>query len=310
MKFRRSIRWISIGLCATLVFGEAAVREAGLVDFPIYAVDNEIGYIPKPNQHGCFLNSRCWVFNDRSMGTATAWNPRLHPNVLLIGNSIVMGGSPYDQHDKLGELVQQKLGAAYSIWPIAAGGWSNVNEAVYLERHPEVLQETQFFVWEFMTGGVSQLSTWAGEYVWPQERPHWALWYALRRYALPRLFNFNMNELPPQGALNPVNLAKFEATLAKISQATGRMQPGILFLYPSKAQLQTARQGREWLPERQELQRLSHRYGLKLLDVSTYPEWTEAQYREGTHPTVAGNRVLAEILSAAIKDCLQHEPTH
>jgi hypothetical protein len=108
MKLRRSIRWISIALLAALVFGEVAVREAGMVDFPIYAVDDEIGYIPKPNQHGCFLNKRCWAFNDRSMGTTTAWNPTLHPNVLFIGNSIVMGGNPYDQHDKLGPLVQQQ----------------------------------------------------------------------------------------------------------------------------------------------------------------------------------------------------------
>jgi hypothetical protein len=310
MNIRRSISWISIALIATVVIGEAAVREAGLVDIPIYAVDGEIGYIPQPNQHGCFLNKRCWVFNDRSMGTATAWNPDAHPNILLIGNSIVMGGNPYDQHDKLGPLVQQQVGTDYSVWPIAAGGWTNVNETVYLERHPEVLKRAQFFVWEFMTGGESQLAAWGGDYVWPHEHPKWALCYVLRRYALPHFFNLNMNELPPQGAIDRVNLSKFEATLAQIAQATGRKQPGILFLYPSKVQLQTARQGREWLPERPELERLSRRYALKLVDISTYPEWTEAQYREGTHPTVAGNRMLADILSAAIKDSLQQEPTH
>ena len=132
----------------------------------------------------------------------------------------------------------------------------------------------------------------------------------LRRYVLPRFLNFNMNELPPQGTINPLNLAKFDATLAQISQATGRMHPGILFLYPSEDQLKTARQGREWLPERQELERLSRRYGLKLVDISSNPEWSEAQYRDGIHPTVEGNRVLADILSAAFIDSLQQEPAH
>ena len=115
MKIRRSIRLILIGLLATLMIGEAAVREAGMVDFPNYAVDAEIGYIPRPNQHGCFLNRLCRVLNDRSMGTAAAWNPGPHPNVLLIGNSIVMGGDHYDQHDRLGPLVQQKVGPDYSV---------------------------------------------------------------------------------------------------------------------------------------------------------------------------------------------------
>jgi hypothetical protein len=108
---------------------------------------------------------------------------------------------------------------------------------VYLERHPEVLQQTKFFVWEFMTGGESQLSTWRGEYVWHQERPKLALWYVLRRYALPYFFPFKINELPPQGTINPVELAKFEVTPAQLSQATGRTQPGILFLYPSEVRI-------------------------------------------------------------------------
>jgi len=109
-----------------------------------------------------------------------------------------------------------------------------------------------------------------------------------------------MNELPPAGAPNAVNLARFEATLANLSKATGRVQPGILFLYPRREQLQMAHDGLEWLPERQVLERLSEKYGLKLVDMSTYPAWTAEMYREGTHPTVAGNRVLADILSAAI----------
>ena len=190
------------------------------------------------------------------MGTATAWNPDAHPNILLIGNSIVMGGNPYDQHDKLGPLVQQQVGTDYSVWPIAAGGWTNVNETVYLERHPEVLQRTQFFVWEFMAGGESQLATSGGDYVWPHAHPKSALWYVLRRYVLPHFFNFNMNELPPQGAINRANLAKFEATLAQVSQATGRMQPGILFLYPVRLSSRPRVEGREWLPERPELERI------------------------------------------------------
>jgi hypothetical protein len=310
MKFRRLIKPIAIGLLAILVIGEVAVRLAGMVDFPLYDVDNEIGYIPKPSQHGRFLNIHRWVFNDLSMGIGTAWEPNLHPNILLVGNSIVVGGNPTDQKDKLVPLLQRELGTDYSVWPIAAGGWTNVNESVYLRRHPEVLTHARFFIWEFMQGGLSKLNTWDGEYVLPKKRPLWALWYVFRRYGLPRVINLNTNALPPQAAINSESLVNFEAKLAELSQATGRMHTGVLFLYPTQPQLRAARLGHEWLPEYPELERLSHKYGLKIINVSKYPEWTEAQHRDGVHPTVQGNAILAKILSAAILDSLREEPLH
>jgi hypothetical protein len=311
MKFNRLIKPLALGLLMTVLIGEIAVRIVGLVDFPTYAVvDDQIGYIPRPTQKGCFLIDHCWAFNDLSMDTAVAWNPERHPNVLLIGNSVVMGGNPYDQRDKLPALLQQKLGTDYSLWPIAVGGWTNVNELVYLQRHTEVLAHAKFFVWEFMSGGLSQASPWLGEYVFPTTRPICALCYVIRRYLLPRFVTLNMDSLPPQGTINPASLAKFEETLAEISRIEGRKQPGILFLYPNNAELQTARHGREWLTERAELERLSRQYDLKLLDLSTYPEWTPLQYRDGTHPTVQGNMVLAAILSAAIRDSVNQEPLH
>lgn len=101
---------------------ELVVRLSGVLDFPLYAVDPEIGFVPKPNQSGKFLNKNAWVFNDRSMGTDTAWSPSGKPDILLIGNSIVMGGNPYDQSEKLGPLLQKKLAGKVAVWPIAAGG--------------------------------------------------------------------------------------------------------------------------------------------------------------------------------------------
>jgi hypothetical protein len=296
MKLKTSLRWLLIAGVAVCIAAESSLRLVGAVDFPIYDVDDAIGYIPKPNQHGCFLNRRCWIFNDHSMGTAATWDPTLHPSVLLIGNSIVMGGNPYDQPQKLGPLVQRELGPDYSVWPIAAGGWTNLNESEYLARHPEVLRPDTFFVWEFMAGGLSQLSQWRGQYVFPSGHPICALWYVFRRYALGRIFNLDPDELPPRGAPASGNLARFEQQLAQMSSVSGRKNPGILLLYPGKEQLRLARAGQEWLPERQALEALSRSYGLRIVDVSRNPEWTEALYREDWHPTARGNSVLAHII--------------
>lgn len=290
-----------------LAMTELAVRLSGIVNLPIYNVDDEIGYIPKPSQAGSFLHVHDWVFNDRSMGVASQWNPRKRPNILLIGNSIIMGGNPYDQKDKLGPLLQKSIGDSYSVWPIAAGGWTNVNETVYLKRNPDVAASPRFFVWEYMTGGLSTLSTWHGDLVWPREHPVWASKYAFQRYVMPHLFPAKApSELPPVGAVNPTLRANFETAVAFLSHATGSKRPGVIFLYPGKAQYLEARQGREWLPERAAVEGIASANGLALVDIAKQPEWNETLYRpDGTHPTVEGNVVLAKILTAAIKQSLK-----
>jgi hypothetical protein len=298
----RFIKRCIVGFLASVVVIEIALRVAGLVDFPVYQVDDGIGYVIRPNQSGAFLRTHSWVFNDRSMGTAAMWDPTKRPDLLMIGNSIVMGGNPYAQSDKLGALVQRQLGDRVAVWPIAVGGWTEVNETVYLERNPDVASTAGFFVWVVLRGGLSQLAPWRGDYVFPRERPLSATWYVLRRYVVSRFISFNMSELPPQGALTAENLNKFEAMIARLSEAASRPVAGILVLYPGEADLTAARRGNEWLPERAELERIAETYGLRILDLSKRHEWNSAQYRDGTHPTVEGNRLLANIIASTVSE--------
>jgi hypothetical protein len=305
MKFFRCLTLSLLGLGLAIGMVEVGVRFAGLVDFPTYTVDNEIGYIIKPNQSGSFLEKNRWAFNDKSMGTSSAWSPTNHVNVLLIGNSIIMGGNPYDQPDKVGPQIQQILGESYAIWPIAVGGWSNVNETIYLERNEDVVRAADFFVWEYMDGGLSGLSTWRNDYVWPRERPIWAGWYVFRRYVLPHLISTNMNELPPEGSVNPNYLKNFEAIVATLANKSPKQTHGIIFFYPSKAEYLNAKKGGDWLEDREDFEKISQQYGIKLIDISQQPDWNESLYRpDGTHLTVEGNSVLAHILSSAITNAL------
>lgn len=295
-------------LCAAglLLALEIGVRLTGALDSPTYALDSSIGYIVKPNQSGKFLRKNSWVFNDRCMGTYSPWKPEGRPNILLIGNSIVMGGNHYEQKDKLGPLIQQDLGDMFSVWPIGVGGWNVPNEAAYLERNPDVSNSATFFVWEYMTGGLSGLSRWCGDYVFPRQRPTVASWYVFRRYVLRRL----VPDTNPTSAISPEASSRFAAAMAQLAAATRRTTPGILLLYPSKEEYLTAKRGGEWLPERPELVRIARFYGVELLDISQSPEWNENFYREGTHPTPQGNAVLGHILSVAIERVLSCEREH
>jgi hypothetical protein len=293
-------RKVFFGVLAALVITELAVRVSGLIDFPVYSVDNEIGYIPEPNQTGTFLHRNSWMFNDKSMGTAKPWNPNAQPNVLLIGNSVVMGGNPYDQKDKLGPLLQADIGSGFTVWPIAAGGWTNVNETVYLDRNPDVASSSGFFIWEYMYGGLSYLSEWPGEYAFPKSKPLWASWYVLRHYLL---FYFlpPATEAPLISSPNLTNLTSFKAAVAKLRHSSALKGGGLIFLYPTRAHYLQAAKGEEWLPERAELFQIAAENGLQIIDIASAPEWNETLYRkDGMHPSVQGNAVLAAILARAM----------
>jgi hypothetical protein len=285
-----------------LACSEIGIRVSGVTDFPTYQVADGIEYIPTPNQHGAFLHKNAWVFNDRSMGTEKPWNPAARPNILLIGNSIVMGGNPYDQKDKLGALLQNAVGSSYAVWPIAAGGWTNVNETMYLHHNPDVARTADYFLWEYMSGGLSGPTPWQGEYVFPKARPAWAGWYVLRRYVMPRVFGANINELPQTGPLSAAELGNFRAAVATLERAKHH---GLLFLYPKKAEYLLALQGKEWLPERPEIERIAREYDLRIIDISQAKEWNAALYRDdGVHPLAQGNAVLAGILGKALNEAI------
>jgi len=81
-----------------------------------------------PNQHGWFRNHDAWFFNNRHMENISNWSPEIHPNLLLIGNSIVLGGDTFKPEDRLWPLLEKDLGGRYTVWPVAANTWTNVNE--------------------------------------------------------------------------------------------------------------------------------------------------------------------------------------
>lgn len=163
---------IGVFIILTLFMGlETYLHLAGFGSYPIYLLDGQIKYIPASNQSGVFLNRNHWFFNDRHMGNSDNWTPDKHPDVLLLGNSIVLGGNPYDHNEKLGPLLQNALGDKYSVWSAAAGGWTNINEMAYLDQNKDVAQNADIVVIEYMAGGLSIASPWPGYYVFPDHRP-------------------------------------------------------------------------------------------------------------------------------------------
>jgi hypothetical protein len=302
-------RWAKLfgSIVILAVIGEISVRGCGIVDFPLYDVGKDISYVTRPNQNGAFLWRNDWHFNDRGMPIARNWDRGLHPDLLLIGNSIVMGGNPYRQKDKLTSQLQRLLGDRLTVWPMAVGGWNQANEAAYLARNPDVVENADYFAWEFMRGSLHGLTPWAGEYVFPTHRPFLAGWYVVRRYLIPRILpSFAASELPIFGGPQAESVHQFDEALANLAGGGHRKRKGLIWLYPTAEELAVARAGGEWLPERAQVEALANRYGLKVVDVATFQTWNRSMYSSGgVHPTVEGTGIIASILNDALRNVAQ-----
>ena len=294
----RSLVFICVSICAILILVEVVSRAAGFGSFPVYDLDKNMKYIPAANQQGYFLNRNTWFFNNRHMGNAEDWTAVKHPNVLLVGNSIVLGGDPYKHEEKLGPLLEKALGDPYIVWSAAAGAWSELNEMAYLEQNSDVLKNADVVILEYMPGGLSSITAWPGYYVFPDHKPLILTSYLFEKYVMRGLLGKRATEagpLPPSGETNEVHLRRFKALVSSIA-ASHKL---VIFLYPTRAELEDKEKR---LAAFSPVQGVCEERRLMCVDLSIEKAWTVESYKpDGVHPTPAANAILATILADALK---------
>lgn len=301
----KRVRRVLIGLGLTvlvlLLAAEVALRYAGWVDFPLYSRDPRFGYFPAPQQSGHFRNRKHWVFNDQGLGVAAAWQPSDRADILLVGNSIVSGGNAYDQPEKLAPRLQVKLGEHCAVWPVASGAWTTVNAVRYLEAHPDLVAKSDFFIWEFMSHQMDHANPWVTELRHPTRRPVWALGYVLRKLVSER-FGVSNEPVAEPATNTGKNYDDFERLVQQLAPASRQSPRGIILAYPTLTQWRLSREGRDWLPDRQRLERLAKTHDLLLLDLAKLPAWTEEVYWDQVHLSPFGNAVLASQLGHIVSE--------
>ncbi len=290
MKLRAKIL---TGVVLGLALIEIGIRISGVIDFPLYDANNRIGYIPKPNQSGSFLRTHDWQFNSLSMGA-----PEFKPNdtlvdTLLIGDSVVLGGNPYKQADRLGPQLQKIRGG--NVWPISAGSWGLRNELIYLNLHPDVVAAVDELIFVLNSGDFAEASSWACEETHPRSYPIYATGYVIKKY----IYNWSSCGIAPADLKVP--LGDWKSELKKLLQSKLIKNKKVsFFLYPDK---------NEFTNEALLLERLeSHAIELvnsganKVYSVSRDQRWTgKLLYKDGIHPSVYGTEVLARIIYSSQK---------
>lgn len=200
------LNWRILVVLATagLVCGEVGVRLAGFVDFPLYEANAVMGYIPAASQSGSFLNKNTWRFNELHMG-AVPFKPTRN-NVLLVGDSIVLGGNPLSETDRLGPKLQKILPLDVSVWPISAGSWALRNELAWLRANPDVVDKVSAIVFVVNSGDFGEASSWSCELTHPTHKPTLALFYLVEKYV--HAFSPCNGSVPPGLQVPPGDLPR------------------------------------------------------------------------------------------------------
>ena len=294
---RRRVKIALACLAVIAISSEIGLRLAGAGSYPLYDIDDEIKYIPSANQHGTYFNRYAWHFNDRHMASSSNWSAEKHPNLVLVGNSIVLGGNRSKHDEKLGALLEKELAGRYIVWPVAASGWSNINEMAYLDRNVDVLRNADAVIIEFMEGGLSLTGTWPGYDVFPDERPWLLTAHILREIWLSHLAQETFRDfgvLPEIGMPDKRELERFKTLVTNIVKE----RKLVIFLYPTVTNLRNKSQWQRPIAPVVEICRVT---AAKCVDIAQVPAWNESAYFiDGVHQTAEGTKILASILARAV----------
>lgn len=288
MKFK--FRVLPMVVVIILVCAEFSARLLGVLDFPIYVANSQIGYIPAVSQSGVFLNKNAWRFNELHMGADT-FVPSAAGNVLLIGDSLVLGGNPYREPDRLGPQLQSVLPPSVRTWPISAGSWALRNELAWLRANPHVVQQSSALVWVVNSGDFAEASSWSCELSHPTRKPLFALGYLFEKYVYT--FSPCNGTVPADLQVPPGDLRD---ELQKFLAGYGHK---VLFVWYADKSQQVDLAQRQ-VAQASQLNVLKEAGAVHVITVADDFRWSENLYRDGIHPTSEGNRVLALIIVDAL----------
>jgi hypothetical protein len=284
----RLFAFVIISGSIAILSTEEYLWRAGYGDFPLYDVDREIGYIPKPSTAGQFAGRYEWYFNAQSMRNEP-FTGSAATDVLLLGDSIVFGGGiDYHPDERLGSCLDALYDRGH-VWSAAAGSWSFPNELTYLQRHPEVVSKVRRILWIMNSGDFAGRTQWSSNRTHPMEKPILLSFYLFDRWGgVGRLFGGSSNaghELPQAPTIA-------QEVIDELHSLPPELRKKCTFvLYPSVWDLEDPSQEFHSFVER--LHAVFRQEDLDFTRISKETGWRADYCRDGIHPTAEGNRALA-----------------
>jgi hypothetical protein len=284
---RRALVWTAITTAALILVIEIGVRIAGLTDFPVYVRMPGVAYVLAPSQHGAFLRKTHWFVNDKSFANANRFSS-VHPNCLLVGDSVVYGGNYFDYERRIGRIAEKSWG--HPIWVAAVGGWNLINELAFLRMHVAEVRSADHIIFVLNNGDFDEPAPWTGELSFPTYHPVFAGWYIARRYLLPHPSELPGIGVQENGDFEHVWTKQFDALLESYDG------PITIFLYPEKTLLGD---GLAWNSKTMAIRNyvLKHRDRIEIVDLRDGGTLSPTKYHDAIHPNFEGNKTIAALVA-------------
>ncbi|PXW93249.1 hypothetical protein C7444_12113 [Sphaerotilus hippei] len=293
MKFTLRKKWAVAGsFIALLLFAEVAARLSGVIDFPLYLASSEIGYEFAPNQSGTFLGGKRWNYNEYGMGSGPFLPKDGVIDILLVGDSVVLGGNKFDMSERLGAQLERELGVGYKVWPISAGSWALLNELAWMRHNKAVVEAVDTVVIVSNAGDFAVPSSWSCEETHPRSLPYSALVHLVKKYSgvIPLC-----TEVPPKKLL----FRDRSLTQDLIDFSVLFSHKTVAVYYPNKGELLARSVPSGGVDV---FQKTFSSAGVRIIDgVLGDKGWGLEYYGDDVHPNSAGYGFMAKYLSLALK---------
>lgn len=332
--FRQCSAWVA-GAAILVAGSEALLRLAfGLGNPPLSMPDPDCEYRCVPSTSYRRFG-RSIEYNEWSMRSGPLAKRKTAADefrVLVLGDSVVNGGAPTDQNELATTLLEKHLGAAFSPRPVrvgnvSAGSWGPQNLAGYTRKYglfdadwvvlvlssrdltdvmsPEPAQPSPGF-----SGPVRALTEALTVYapqLWPEQLWPKQLWAEQARAGQSPAPSIALPSFTPETSPDPTAVATTERALQELwSRCESQGATSVVLLYPERPELN------EPYPERALLRQQLEQVGFPVIDL--IPSFQQAErdgrglYRDYVHPSAAGQKRLAEVLTDLIRSQVGQGP--
>ncbi len=300
------------GLLALIGLAEIYARLVlGLGDPPLWIADPEIEYLPQPSKSYRRFGNRI-SYNAYSMRSRDFPRSKSDPaevRVLVVGDSIVHGGSNTDQDAVATTLLEQQLAEALGrpvvVGNISAGSWGPPNFLAYLKRFG--LLEADVVAIVVNSRDYADAPTFEPlDASRPQHKPRLASQELYEKY-IPRYVKRKAKSFQASRAISPLEVREcLDALREVIRMARASGAAVVLAQYLKRSELESE-------PEigYHEIARVAKESGIEPVQLGdAFAQALQAgsdPYRDGNHPNERGQQIIADLLFDAI--CKEISPT-
>ncbi|MEC4805047.1 MAG: SGNH/GDSL hydrolase family protein [Jaaginema sp. PMC 1079.18] len=316
MKIPRRYQWLSAILLSFILL-EAGLRLFLGLGYPVLSMaDAQTGYRFQPNQNRHRLGKK-QQYNQYSQRSEAVVMPKPDRTfrILMVGDSVLNGGTPTDQSQTISELLEGQLPATQKTVEVlnaSAGSWGIGNQLGYLRKFG--LFDSDILILQIGTHDLvqpqSQSDRVGHDPNYPDHLPFLATQELWQRYLWPRLQSRFWETTPSEIPTTEDLEQQFQKNMADLQEIINLAQERSVMVYVlyTPNWVDVLPQPSEPLYKNQFLDFLK---GLHVPVIDIQQAWAnepsrtvETYFRDSVHLTVAGHKAIAEKVRSRLSNKL------